>query len=112
MATRRGRRKKPFKLKLRKEIVYSTVSVLFMLLAAIIMVSFTRQGALLSQVYAVVYRGFGWTMLMLPFLLLSVALMMTTLKWAIASPNLLLGGTLLFVSTMGLTRAGELGLQS
>jgi S-DNA-T family DNA segregation ATPase FtsK/SpoIIIE len=112
MGQRRGRRKKPFKLKLRKEIIYSTVSVLFMLLAAIILMSFTRQGDVLAQVYAVVYRGFGWTMLMLPFLLLSVALMMTTLKWAIASPNLLLGGTLLFVSSMGLTRAGELGLQS
>lgn len=112
MGQRRGRRKKPFKLKLRKEIIYSTVSVIFMLLAAIIMVSFTRSGALLAEVYAVVYRSFGWTMLILPFLLLSVSLMMTTLKWAANSPNLLLGGTLLFVSTMGLTRAGELGLQS
>lgn len=112
MAHRRGRRKKPFKLKLRKEIVYSTVSVLFLLLAAIILVSFTRQGDLLSRVYLVLYRGFGWTMLILPFIFVSIALMMTTLKWSLTSPNLLLGGTLLLISSLGLTRAGELGIQS
>lgn len=112
MAHRRGRRKKPFKLKLRKEIVYSAVSVIFMLMATIVLVSFTRQGELLSRLYAVLFRGFGWTMLILPFLFLAVALMMTTLKWALTSPSLLLGGTLLLVSSLGLTRAGELGVQA
>ncbi|HBO10398.1 MAG: translocase FtsK protein [Microgenomates group bacterium GW2011_GWC1_46_16] len=112
MSHRRGRRKKPFKLKLRKEIVYSIVSILFILLSILIMLSFTRSGPLLTQVYLVVYTAFGWTMLILPFLLLSVGLMMTTLKWAIASPSLLLGGTLLFLGTLGLTGAGELGTQA
>lgn len=112
MSQRRGRRKKPFKLKLRKEIIYSTVSVLFMLLAVICMVSFTRQGEFLNLIYGILYRGFGWTMLMLPFLFLSVSLMMTSLKWALASPNILLGGTLIFISSLGLTEAGQLGIES
>lgn len=107
--SKRGRRRKPFKLKIRKEIVYSTVSVLFALLAIILMLSFTRQGEFLATVYVVVHRAFGWTMLMLPFLFLSIALMMTTMKSALASPTLLLGGTLTFLGMLGLTHAGTLG---
>ncbi len=109
MSGRRGRRKNPFKLKLKKEIIYSVVSVLFGTLALITLLSFTRQGALLSTVYSVMYRAFGWTMLVVPFLLLSISLMMTSLKWALASPTLLLGGTLVFTGLLGLSRSGELG---
>jgi S-DNA-T family DNA segregation ATPase FtsK/SpoIIIE len=109
MAHRRGRRKNPFKLKLKKEILHSVVSVLFAVLSLIVLISFTRQGVLLSTVYSVMYRAFGWTMLVVPFLLLSISLMMMSLKWALASPSLLLGGTLFFTGLLGLSRAGQLG---
>lgn len=109
MAHRRGRRKNPFKLKLKKDIVYSIVSVLFGALALITLLSFTRQGVLLSTVYSVMYTGFGWTMLVVPFLFLCISLMMTSLKWALASPSLLLGGTLVFTGLLGLSQAGTLG---
>lgn len=109
MAKRRGRRKKPFKIKLKKEIIYSIVSVLFGLMAFITLLSFTRQGLFLSTVYATLYNAFGWTLLMLPFLMVSLALMMIQLKWVIASPNIFLGGLLMFLSSMALTRAGNLG---
>ncbi len=109
MARRRGRRKNPFKIKLRKDILYSVVSVLFGTLGLITLLSFTRQGALLSTVYAVLYRAFGWTMFVTPFLLFSISLMMTSLKWALASPTLLLGGTLFFTGILGVSQAGTLG---
>ncbi len=109
MARRRGRRKNPFKLKLKKDIVYSIVSVFFGTLALITLLSFTRQGTLLSTVYSVMDRAFGWTMLVVPFLLLSISLMMTSLKWSLASPSLLLGGTLVFTGFLGLSKAGTLG---
>lgn len=108
--SRRGRRKNPFKLKLKKEIVYSVVAILFLLSAAIIMLSFTRSGPTLADIYRVLYRAFGWAMLILPFLLISIGLMMMSLKWAIASPSLFLGGLLVFFGSLGLTSAGELGL--
>ena len=109
MSKRRGRRKNPFKLKLKKDIVYSIISVLFATLALITLLSFTRQGAVLSTVYAVMYQAFGWTMLIVPFLFLCISLMMTSLKWALASPSLLLGGTLIFTGLLGLTQSGNLG---
>ncbi len=109
MAHRRGRRKNPFKLKLKKDIIYSIISVLFATLALISLLSFTRQGTLLSTVFAVMHQAFGWTMLVVPFLFLCISLMMTSLKWALASPSLLLGGTLIFTGLLGLTQAGTLG---
>ena len=109
MAQRRGRRKNPFKLKLKKDIVYSIVSVLFGVLSLITLLSFTRQGTLLTTVFSVMHRAFGWTMLVVPFLLLCISLMMTSLKWALASPSLLLGGTLVFTGLLGLSKAGTLG---
>lgn len=107
--SRRGRRKNPFKLKLRKEIVYSVVSILFLLSSALVMLSFTRSNPSLSNLYLILFRAFGWTMLILPFILISISLMMMSLKWAIASPNLLLGGLLVFMGSLGVSQAGELG---
>ncbi|EKD79887.1 MAG: hypothetical protein ACD_40C00271G0014 [uncultured bacterium] len=109
MGHRRGRRKNPFKLKLKKEILHSIVSVFFATLSLITLLSFTRQGTLLSNVFLVMDRAFGWTMLVVPFLLLSISLMMMSLKWSLASPSLLLGGTLVFTGLLGLSQAGTLG---
>lgn len=106
---RRGRRKNPFKLKLRKEIVYSVVSILFLVAAALVMLSFTRSSPILSDLYRILFRAFGWTMLILPFLLISIGLLMMSLKWAITSPSLLLGGLLVFMGSLGVSGAGELG---
>lgn len=111
MSRRRGRRKKPFKIKVRKEIVYSAVSVIFTVLALITLLSFTRQGAFLNHVYLILDSAFGWTMLIIPFLLVSLALMMTELKWAITSPTLFVGGSLIFAGGLGLTSAGVLGTE-
>ena len=109
MSRRRGRRKNPFKLKLKKDIVYSIVSVFFGTLALVTLLSFTRQGALLATVFSILNRAFGWTMFVVPFLFLCISLMMTSLKWALASPSLLLGGTLFFTGVLGISRAGQLG---
>lgn len=109
MARRRGRRKNPFKLKLKKDIIYSIVSVFFGALSLITLLAFTRQGVLLNTVFAVMHRAFGWTMLIVPFLFLTISLMMTSLKWALASPTLLLGGTLFFTGLLGVSQAGTLG---
>jgi len=111
MARRRGRRKKPFKIKLKKEIIYSVVSVIFALLALISLLSFTRSGVFLSRIYLILSSAFGWTALMLPFILTSLSLMMTQLKWALTSPTLFLGGALVFAGSLGLTRAGALGAE-
>ncbi len=108
--SRRGRRKNPFKLKLKKEIIYSIVSLFFLVAAIISMLSFSRSGPFLIDVYQVLYRAFGWTMLLVPFLLISISLMMMSAKWALSSPSLFLGGLLIFIGSLGISEAGELGM--
>ncbi len=109
MARRRGRRRKPFKLKLRKDLIYSLSTLLFGFLSLLIFLSLTRQGPFLTSIYNYLYPLFGWTLLMLPFLFLSLALVMTQLKLAIASLNTFLGGFLIFLALLSLTRAGAVG---
>lgn len=110
MAKRKGRRKQPFKLKLKREILYSTVSVIFGLFALIVLLSFTRQGPFLTNAFVVLTGAFGWTAAFLPFLFVIIALVMTGLKWSLAEPTLLLGGLLTSLGLMGLTQAGSIGL--
>ena len=107
MSKRRGRRKNPFKLKLKKDIVYSIVSVFFGTLSLVTLLSFTRQGALLATVFSILNRAFGWTMFVVPFLFLCISLMMTSLKWALAALTPAWWDS--FLGVLGISRAGTLG---
>ncbi len=109
MARRRGRRKKPFKLKLRKDLIYSLSTLLFGFLALLIFLSLTRQGPFLTGIYNFLFPLFGWTLLFLPFLFLSLALVMTQLRIVLASVNTFLGGFLIFLSLLTWTKAGAVG---
>jgi S-DNA-T family DNA segregation ATPase FtsK/SpoIIIE len=107
---RRGRRRKPFKLQLRKETVYTFSSVILFVLAGIIILSFSRQGFFLAQVFDVLTRLLGWGIIFIPFLFLSAGLMLSRLKWQITKPNVFVGTIILLSAFVSLTRAGSLGL--
>ncbi len=109
MAKRRGRRRKPFKLKLKKDLVYSLSALLFGFVSLILFLSLTRQGPFLASIYNHLYPLFGWSILMLPFLFLSLSLLMTRLKTVLASLNTFLGGFLIFLALLTLTKAGAVG---
>lgn len=107
--SRRGRRKQPFKLKLKKETIYSIASALLIIFGGLVMLSFSRQGKLLSLIYSTGTEWFGWGLILTPFLLVSAGLMMIRLKWRITRPNVFVGALLLFVSLVSLTKSGEAG---
>lgn len=107
----RGRRKKPFKLKLKKHTLYTISSVLLFSLAAIIVFSFSRQGSFLTKLFTLLGYYFGWGILFLPFLLISAGLMLARLQWKITRPNVFVGSVVLFIALIGLTRAGMAGYQ-
>ena len=108
---RKGLRKQPFKLKLKRETVYSISSTAILALAGLIILSFARQGNLLIALNIFLLRLFGWGTFLLPFLFLSAGLMLTRLNWRLAKPNVFIGALLLFFSLIGLARNGLLGLQ-
>jgi DNA segregation ATPase FtsK/SpoIIIE, S-DNA-T family len=108
---RKGLRKEPYKLKLKKETVYSISSTILLVIGGLIILSFANRGSLLILVNGFLVKMFGWGMVFLPFLFISAGLMLTRLRWKIAKPNLLVGGILITISSIGLTKSGLIGLQ-
>lgn len=107
----RGRRKNPFKLKLKKHTLYTISSVFLFSLAAIIIFSFSRQGVILNRLFILLIHYFGWGVLFLPFLLIAAGLMLARLQWKITRPNVFVGSIILFLALISLTRAGLIGFQ-
>jgi len=107
----RGRRRKPFKLKLKQETVYTFSSIALFSLAGLIILSFSRQGKFLTKLWLVLTSYFGWGILFFPFLLILAGLMLARLRWRITRPNILVGGLILLISLISLTKAGIVGLE-
>ncbi len=107
----RGRRKKLFKLNLKKDTLYTISSVFLFSLAAIIVFSFSRQGILLTKLFQVFIYYFGWGAVLLPFLLMTAGLMMARLRWRITRPNVFVGSVVLAIALISLTRTGLIGSQ-
>ena len=107
----RGRRKKAFKLKLKKQTLYTISSVLLFSLAAIIVFSFSRQGIFLEKLFSLLSYYFGWGVIFLPFLLVTSGLMLARLQLKITRPNVFVGAVILSIALIGLARTGIIGDQ-
>jgi S-DNA-T family DNA segregation ATPase FtsK/SpoIIIE len=103
--------RRSFRMKLKKSTLFSVGSILFLALGGLIMVSFIRQGSLLIELNNLIINYFGWTGILLPFVLIIAGLLLTKLKTPVNEPNVLVGGILLLLSLMGLFRQGSLGKQ-
>lgn len=107
---KRGRPpKSSFGLKLKKSTVYSIVQIAFFSLAGLVIVSFSRQGALLVRLNDYLVQYFSWTTIFLPFVFLCFAFVMTKIKIPLSQPNVLVGFLLFFISIISISRAGLLG---
>ena len=107
----RGRRRKPFRLKLKPATIYTFSSVGLFALAGIIILSFSRQGPFLSKIFILLNHYFGWGIIFLPFLLVTAGLGLSRVQWRIGRPNVFVGGLLLMVSLIALTRSGVIGFE-
>ena len=105
----RGRRHKPYKIKLKKETLYSIATLSLFGLGLITIVSFTRQGVILTKLNLLLFAYFGWGAFFLPFIIFLSGLMLTRLKWKICQPNVFIGSVLLLTSFISLTRVGIVG---
>jgi len=107
----RGRRRKPFKLKLKPTTLYTFSTVGLFILAGVIILSFSRQGPFLTKLYLILTHYFGWGVIFFPFLLMVAGLMLSRLRWRLAHPNVLVGGLLLLFSSIALSRSGLIGFE-
>ncbi len=106
---RRRKSKRAFRLKLKKRTVYSIAQVAFLSLACLIIVSFARQGIILVKLNDLLISYFSWTTVFLPFIFLSLALLISKFRNPLSQPNVAVGSLLFFISVLTLTRAGILG---
>jgi len=104
--------KRGFRLKLKKETVFSISQIFFFAVAGLILLSFSRQGVVLIKLNDFLIAYFSWSSMFLPFIFLSFAFLMTKIKFPLGQPNVIIGGLLLFTSVMTLGRAGILGISA
>lgn len=102
--------KRGFKVKLKKQTVFSIAQVAFFSVAALILISFSRQGLILYRANDFLMDIFGWATIFLPFIFLSFAFMMSRIKIPLSQPNVIIGSILFFLSIAALGKSGQLGL--
>jgi S-DNA-T family DNA segregation ATPase FtsK/SpoIIIE len=108
MARRRARRKKTI-VKVKRKTLFSIISTGIILLGILTIFSFLQKGAFLIEVNRLLRQYFGLVSVFIPFLLLSLGLLISRSQISLAQPHVFLGGILLFVSLLGLTKEGEVG---
>ncbi len=104
--------KRGFKLKLKRDTVFSITQIFFFALAGLILISFSRQGAILVRFNDLLITYFSWASIFLPFLFLAFAFLVSKVKFILGQPNVIVGGLLFFISLMTLGRAGVIGLNA
>jgi len=109
MPRRRAKSLRAFRLKLKKGTLYSIVQVAFFSLAALVIVSFARQGIILIKLNDFLTTYLSWMTIFLPFIFLSFGLLVSKFRNPLAQPNVTVGSLLFFISIATLTRAGILG---
>ena len=101
--------KRSFKLKLKKESVFSISQIIFFAIAGLILISFSRQGAILFKFNEFLITYFSWSSIFLPFIFLAFAFLLSKVKFVLGQPNVIVGGLLFFIAVMGLGKAGLAG---
>jgi len=112
MAKKRKSVKRKFNLRLKKATVYSITQTVFFGLAALVLISFARQGLILSKLNDFLVLNFSWATIFLPFIFLSFAFMLSKIKIPLSQPNVIVGSLLFFVSLSSLGKAGLIGRAS
>jgi len=98
-----------FKVKLKRDSIFSIGSIFLFIIAFIIAISFTRNGIILFNLNVILLHFFGWGVLFLVFFFLLSSLMLTRFKAPWNEANVLLGGLLMAVSLLSFTKSGVVG---
>ena len=90
--------------------MFSISQIIFFAFAGLILISFSRQGAILITFNDFLIKYFSWSSIFLPFIFLAFAFLLSKTKFILGQPNVIVGGLLFFISVMGLGRAGIAGV--
>ncbi len=107
----RGRKKKKIipSLKLKPSTVQSIFFIFFSLLAALSVFSFLQTGPIPTQFNLFLTDSFGFAAIAVPFLLVLIAFLFAKFKSPLKEPNVFLGFTVMFLSSISLFKSGLVG---
>jgi len=94
---------------LKRETILSVLQIGFFAAAGLILVSFSRQGAVLVRANDMLTMYVGWAAILIPFILLSFGFFLSKLRIPLGQANVTIGSLLFFVSITTLTRSGYFG---
>lgn len=108
--SRGGGRRKGFKLKLKKNTVYTLFGLAAIFASVLLLLSFTRNGDSFIVLNTVLQNRFGWTAFFFPFVFFFFGMLFFNIKkFYLSRPNVAVGYLLMFISLIGLTKAGTVG---
>ena len=107
---RRYHKRSPFKLKLKKQTVYTVGAIWLWLVAGIITLSFFGEGALFTRLREELTLHVGWIMYGLPPFLVALSFLFFKIKSDIGKPNIPFGLGIVLLSLAGLMQAGIVGM--
>jgi len=105
----RKKKRKPIKLKIKKRMVFSILSLILFALAVLLVFSFLQEGLLPTRVNIFLLEWFGLASLLLPFLLVCFGFAFSRFKTSLRQPHVSLGASVFWLSTLGLVRGGLVG---
>jgi DNA segregation ATPase FtsK/SpoIIIE, S-DNA-T family len=109
MAKRGRPKKKTLGFPIKKNTLSSVLAIIFIALALLVLVSFSRRVSTLTIINQKLIDIFGWAAFLFSFVLLSFGLAFSDLKNSWASPNVLIGALVFFISLLGLGQTGLAG---
>lgn len=105
----RHKKRKPIKLKIKPETIYTVIGLLLIVIGILVLVSFSGQGILLQRLNDFLVARLGLSMAFLPFVFISAGLVMFQTKWAWSKPHVLLGTLVMMMGFLGLFKSGSIG---
>ncbi len=109
---KRRKDKRSYKLKMKPDTAKSISQIIFFSFAALVVVSFSREGSILVKLNDLLLQLFSWTSLLLPFIFVSFGFLLSKFRRPLGQPNVIIGFLLFFVALNAITRAGSIGLTS
>lgn len=106
---KRKRARRSFSSKIKKKTTLTIVSVLMLVTAGFIMLSYFQEGELLSELRDFVETLFGWAGFLFALLLVFFSFFILGIKTRFTSINVPTGLSLAFLSLLGLSESGEIG---
>jgi len=98
-----------FKIKLKKQTIFTIAATFLFAAAGLIVLSFTNRTALLIKIQELINQYLGWTGILVPLLIISWGFLFLGLKLSFTKANVLIGEGLTLFSLLSLTQAGVLG---